>query len=167
MGGTGTPGPTGMQQGQAARRQQPIHLEPVTVGDVISDDPVTAQRDTPVRTAVAKMAEEDVGAVVVVDDDEPVGLVTDREVALALEDRPDIVQRNVGELASEEIEIAEPEMTVFDALQIMGDHGIRRLPVVDENGELQGVITLDDAIVLVGGEFGQIAETVQSQIEDL
>jgi CBS domain-containing protein len=49
----------------------------------------------------------------------------------------------------------------------MGDNGIRRIPVVDEDGKLQGIVTLDDAVVLLGTELGNVAETIQAQIDRL
>jgi len=54
-------------------------------------------------------------------------------------------------------------MSVFDAIRVMSDAGIRRLPIVDDNGALRGVVTLDDAPVLLGGVVSEAADTVQSQ----
>jgi CBS domain-containing protein len=142
-------------------------LRPVTVEDIAAEDVVTVERDTPVPTAVASMAENDVGSVVVVEDDEPIGMLTDRKVALALEDTPEVAQQTVGDLVSEELVTADSSTTVFEVVKMMGDNGIRRVPVVDEEGNLQGIVTLDDAIVLLGTELGNVAETIQAQIDRL
>jgi len=103
------------------------------------------------------------GSVVVVEEDRPIGLITDRKVALALEETPDIAQRPADELLHGEVFTADPSMSVFDAIQVMSDEGIRRLPIVDDNGALRGIVTLDDALVLLGGVVSDISETVESQ----
>ena len=128
---------------------------------------MTVERDTPVPTAVASMAENDVGSVVVVEGDEPIGMLTDRKVALALEDTPEVAQQTVGDLVSEELVTADSSTTIFEVVKMMGDNGIRRVPVVNEEGNLQGIVTLDDAIVLLGTELGNVAETIQAQIDRL
>jgi len=154
----------GQQQPQLQRTgaQQP-RLKPIRVNEIITEDVVTAQKDTPIRTVVAQMAENDVGSVVVVEEDRPIGLITDRKVALALEETPDIAQRPADELLHGEVFTADPSMSVFDAIQVMSDEGIRRLPIVDDNGALRGIVTLDDALVLLGGVVSDISETVESQ----
>ena len=153
--------PTGVQP-QRQRPRQPL-LKPIRVNEIITEDVVTAERDTPVRTVVAKMAEDGVGSVVVVEDDRPIGIITDRKVALALEELPDIAQRTAEELLHGDVFTADPSMSIFDALQVMSDEGIRRLPIVDDNGALRGIVTLDDALVLLGGVVSEVAETVESQ----
>ena len=94
-------------------------------------------------------------------------MLTDRKVALALEDTPEVAQRTVGDLVSEELVTADSSTTVFDVVRMMGENGIRRIPVVDEENTLQGIVTLDDAIVLLGTELGNVAETIQAQIDRL
>ena len=58
-------------------------------------------------------------------------------------------------------------MTVFDVVKMMGENGISRIPIVDEENTLQGIVTLDDVIVLLGTELGNVAETIQAQIDRL
>ena len=157
------------QQQMPRRTQRPSRtlLQPVTVDDIAAEDVATAERDTPVRTVVTTMAERDIGSVVVVEDDEPVGIITDRKVALSMEETPEVAQRTVGELISDDLVTADPSTNIFDVVRLMGDNGIRRIPVVDEDGKLQGIVTLDDAVVLLGTELGNVAETIQAQIDRL
>ncbi|ELZ19929.1 hypothetical protein C475_21564 [Halosimplex carlsbadense 2-9-1] len=130
---------------------------------MVAEDVVTVQRDTPVRTAVAKMSDSDVGSVVVVDDRQPVGVLTDRTIALALEDQPNVADRSAEELTDGKLITVDASTTIFEALQLMNDEGIRRLPVVDDDGRLQGIVTLDDALVLLANELDKIASTVREQ----
>jgi CBS domain-containing protein len=135
------------------------------VEDVISTDIVTAERDTPLATVAALMAENDVGSVIVTDDsgETPIGLITDREIALAVESEPEIGERTAEELVSSDLLTGRSDMTVFEALDEMNDAGIRRLPIVDEDGTLTGIVTLDDLLVLLGGNLGTAAELIATQ----
>ncbi|WP_167837503.1 CBS domain-containing protein [Halosimplex halophilum] len=130
---------------------------------MVAEDVVTVERDTPVRTAVSEMGERDVGSVVVVDEGRPVGVVTDRSVALALAETPDVADRSAEELTDGDPITVDTSTTIFEALQLMSDEGIRRLPVVDDDGRLQGIVTLDDALVLLTGELDKLATTVREQ----
>ena len=138
-------------------------MRPVRVEDVVQTDVVTAQRDTPIATVVAKMAEQDVGSVIVVENDQPVGILTDRKIALALENTPDIGDKQAADLISGDMITATTNMSVFDALQQLSDENIRRLPIVDDGGALQGIVSLDDILVLLASELDKAGETIQGQ----
>ena len=157
--GTAQPGGPGAR----SQRGSQLRMRPIRIEEIIEDDVVTAQRDTPIATVVAKMAEEDVGSVVVVENDQPVGILTDRKIALALENTPDVANKQAGELISGDLVTATTSMSIFDALRQLSDEGIRRLPIVDDNGALQGIITLDDILVLLGSELNKAGETIRAQ----
>lgn len=155
--------PQGPQRGQPGAPQRRPQLRPIRIEEVIQSDVVTAERDTPVATVVSKMAEEDVGSVVVVENDQPVGIITDRKVALALENTPDVADKQAGDLISGDLVTATTSMSVFDALDQLSDEGIRRLPVVADDGSLEGILTLDDVLVLLASELNKVGEIVQAQ----
>jgi len=139
-------------------------LRPVTVGDIVQTDVVTVEEDVPVTTAVAQMNSEDVGSVIVVNDEQkPVGIVTDRKVALALEEMEDLRERTVDDLVDGEMLTGDTDMSVFDALNRLSDESIRRLPIVDEDGKLEGIVTLDDLVVLLASELNTAAEVIEAQ----
>jgi CBS domain-containing protein len=56
-----------------------------------------------------------------------------------------------------------PDTNVFDAVSTLGDAGVRRLPIVGEDGRLEGIVTLDDLIVLLGSEMGNATEVIKQQ----
>lgn len=124
---------------------------------------VTAERDTPVATVVAEMAERNVGSVVVVEDGSPVGIVTDRRIALALETTPDVGERDVDEVMAEDVVTGSTEMSVPEALERLSEAGVRRLPIVDEDGELAGILTVDDVLLLFSEGLGDVADIVRDQ----
>ena len=158
MGGmTSQGGPSGAMQPTGPR------LKPVTIDDIVQTDVVKAERSTPIPTVVAEMAEKDVGSVVVVEDDKPVGILTDRSIALALETNPNLSDQNAEDVVSESLVTGTTEMNVFEALQKMGEENIRRLPIVDDDEKLEGIVTLDDILVLLGAELNNATEIIKAQ----
>lgn len=148
------------QQRQASTRRR---LRPIRVEEAVQADVVAAERDTPIATVVSKMAERDVGSVVVVENDRPVGIITDRKVALALEGTPDIAQKQAGELVTGELVTGTTSMSASDALQQLSDEDIRRLPIVNDDGTLEGIVTLDDLLVLLASDLSTAAGIIESQ----
>lgn len=152
----------GMQQQQQMERTA---FKPEAVEELIVTDVVTAQRDTPIRTVVSSMAEHDVGSVVIVDDDgkTPIGIITDRKIAITLEGRPNIAEQNVEELLTGDLIAGTTSMTVFEALDKLNEAKIRRLPIVDDDGYLQGIVTLDDILVFLGAQLDSALEVISAQ----
>lgn len=110
---------------------------------------VTADPATPVQDVAALMRERNVGSVVLVHEERPVGIVTDRDLAVRVlaDDRPP------GDLASDHasapVVTAAPGLAVEAAAELMVRHAIRRLPVLDGD-RLVGIVTLDDLAVRTG-----------------
>jgi CBS domain-containing protein len=139
------------------------HLQSVTIDDIIQTDVVTVEPDTPLQSVAAKLAEEDVGAVVAVEDDEPVGVVTDRQIALYLQEMTDPTEHTARDVLSEDIITGTTVLTVFEVLEQLSEEDIRRLPIVDDEGKLEGIVTLDDLLVLLGSELGKAADIIKTQ----
>jgi CBS domain-containing protein len=139
-------------------------LRPVSIDDILQTDVVTVEPDTPIATVVAQLAEKDVGSVVVVEDERPIGLITDRAIALALESSPDVTEQAAEEFASGDLVTGTTEMNVFEALRRLEDEEIRRLPIVDDDDDaLVGIVTLDDILVLLGAELENAASIIRAQ----
>ncbi|MFB6122687.1 MAG: CBS domain-containing protein [Haloferacaceae archaeon] len=125
--------------------------------------PVTASRETTVEELVRTMADEDLGDLVITDDGKPVGIVTDRDVVLALARHGE-----VGSLTAADVMTADPvtirgDAEDFDLAETFAEAKVRRLPVVDENGDLTGVVTLDDLVATVGEEMKDVATVIEAQ----
>ncbi len=113
------------------------------IREVMTGEVVTAPPERTVREIAELMRERNVGSVVLVDDDRPVGFVTDRDLALSvIADGRDFGD-HVSDHASSPVITAEPAMDVEEAAELMVRHGIRRLVVVDGD-RLTGIVTLDD-----------------------
>jgi CBS domain-containing protein len=117
---------------------------PQLVQDVMTTELVTLPPTGTVAEAARLMLENDVGDVLVVDGDQLIGLVTDRDIvvrSVALDLDPD--ETTVGSICSAIVTAVRPGTSVADSLALMRGHAIRRLPVTTE-GRPVGVLTIGD-----------------------
>jgi CBS domain-containing protein/heme-degrading monooxygenase HmoA len=115
-----------------------------TVADLMTPDPETVDTRTTAAAAAMMMRDLDVGVLPVVADGQLAGVITDRDIALAFVDRKlKPSQVRVGDLMTETPVTATPSMTAAEAAELMADHQVRRLPVV-EGTRLVGIISLGD-----------------------
>ena len=124
-------------------------VAPVRISDVMTQDVVTAGGEDSLRSVGELMRDRNVGSVVVCDGDRPIGVITDRDLALAVvADRvdPDDLAQSY---ASTPIVTGEVEMDIEEAVALMIQHRIRRLPVT-ESELLVGIVTIDDLAVRAG-----------------
>ena len=133
--------------------------------DVARTEIVTVDQETPIPEVAQVMTDERVGSVVVVDDDGmPFGIVTDRDLAVyvcSMDRVPEeTTARNV--MATDLFTLDEDD-GVFEAMQAMADEHVRRAPVVDADGRLCGIVTLDDFLVLLADEFRRLAEVIRAE----
>lgn len=136
------------------------------VGHMGPDDVVTTAPDATVGEVVDKLESENVGSVVVTENDEPRGIVTDRDVALKVNQTDDIASRPVEEIMTEDpatLREDEPGMEISRAID---ENNVRRIPVVDENNKLTGMVTLDDLVATIGEELDNVSETIEMQSPD-
>jgi CBS domain-containing protein len=118
-----------------------------TVEEIMTTNPRTVNADDTVLQAAQVMRDSDIGDVVVVEDGQVTGIVTDRDIVVrAAAEGRDADSTTVGDIATTGIEAIEPEANVDDALRTMREHDIRRLPVV-KNGRPVGIISLGDLAV--------------------
>lgn len=125
---------------------------------------VTATPETPISQVAASLRNHDVGCVVVAEDEaRPVGILTDRQLALELTDEFDPDRVLARELMTPDPVTVERGTDVFQMLQTMAANEVRRLPVVDEDGALDGLVAFDDIIQLLGTEMGTAAALIDAQ----
>ena len=126
-------------------------------------DPATVAPGATIAEAVRLMAARDVGSVVVVEDDVPVGILTDRDVVLRVVDRgaePDKVTVRV--IMSRDLVTALDTCDIDEAAWKMREHAVRRLPITTEEGTLLGIVTLDDLVGHIGSTRDDVAEIIAS-----
>jgi CBS domain-containing protein len=111
------------------------------------------------------MRDQNIGAVVVARDDAPLGIVTDRDLAVRI-----IAEgRNAKEVTLEEVMSPYPAFltrhrTVDQALMTMRELGVRRLPVVDDLGRLDGMLSLDDVLMEMSRRMSDISEAIRVEL---
>ena len=116
-----------------------------SIRDVMTSNPCSIDAEKSVAYAAKMMKEEDVGLAPIVEGDKLVGMLTDRDIAIRVvaEGRnPD--QTKVSEVASNQVVTIDPQQDLDEALRIMAKHQVRRLPVVEEDGRLVGVVAQAD-----------------------
>lgn len=136
------------------------------IGTICTKPAVTAMADMTVREAARRMATRKVGALVVVDaKGRPVGVVTDRDITtrvVAFGKNP--AQMRVGSLVRRAPVVIDEAAGITDATRQLAGSGVRRLPVVDGSGEVVGIISLDDLMIMFGSELGRLASTLASEL---
>jgi CBS domain-containing protein len=120
----------------------------------------TAAPDTTVREAALMMRTEDVGAIPVVENGRLIGIVTDRDIVVRAVAEGKNAEAKVGDVMTPEIFSVKENDFVFEAIRLMGDKQIRRIPVVSETGELAGIIAMADVALEMEDEH-EIAETLE------
>ena len=130
----------------------------MSVGRICVRRVVVASHGESVREAAERMAGEDVGALVVLDAERrPVGIVTDRDlVARCLAKRRDAEKTTIGDVMSKPPASVNERSSIEDALVEMLRTRARRLPVVDDENRLIGLLALDDVLELLAEETGTI-----------
>jgi CBS domain-containing protein len=121
----------------------------VLIREVMTESVVTAEPERTVREVAELMRERNVGSVVLVDDDKPVGFVTDRDLTLSVIADGRDLSDHIADHASSPVITADPAMGVEECADLMVRHGVRRLVVVDGD-RLTGIVTLDDLVSRTG-----------------
>ena len=115
------------------------------IKDVMTRDVKLVSPDTPVAVAARLMRQQDVGSLPVGADDRMVGMLTDRDIVLrAVADGKDCKSATAGEVMSKEILYCFDDQDIEEVARNMGEQQIRRLPVVDRDKRLVGIVSLGD-----------------------
>jgi CBS domain-containing protein len=119
------------------------------IREVMTQAVITAEASDTLERLGELMRDHNVGSVVVCEGERPVGVLTDRDLALALAADGVEVREEAGDYASRPLVTGEADMDIEEAVALMVQHRIRRLPVTDD-GDLAGIVTIDDLAVRAG-----------------
>jgi CBS domain-containing protein len=135
----------------------------MAVMDIARETVETAGPETSVAELVRRMHEDEVAGLIIVEDSRPLDLVTDRDLTKALlDDQFDAETTPVRQFLDDDLLTIEASMGIYDTVEALSQHGVRRAPVVDESGELAGIISISDIVVLLGMELQQVANAIRS-----
>jgi CBS domain-containing protein len=116
-----------------------------SIRDVMTANPQSVEPSSTIADAARLMRDSDVGSLPVVEDGKLKGVVTDRDIAVrAVAEGKDPKGTKVGDVLSQDVVTIDPQQDLDEALRLMARHQVRRLPVVEEDGRLVGIIAQAD-----------------------
>jgi len=140
----------------------------VQVGEFCNREVVVAGREITVADAAKLMRRHHVGDIVIVENEEgppvPVGILTDRDIVVELlANDVDVRILTLGEVMTFDLITVREDEDIFRALKQMKNHGVRRIPVVDGQRKLAGILAVDDLIELIAEQLGDLITLFRRQ----
>jgi CBS domain-containing protein len=138
------------------------------VGEICVRDVIVCTGTTTIQEAARLMLQHNVGDVLIVDDSRgkriPVGIITDRDIVVGIVAlKLDPARTTTGDLMKKGVVTVREDQGVFETIQHMRMNGIRRMPVVDRNGALVGILSIDDLIQLLAEEMSELAKLISKE----
>lgn len=137
-----------------------------TIGELCNREVVVVTRDTPVTEAARLMRQHHVGTVVIVEQANgnrrlPLGIVTDRDIVVEIvATELDPRTLTVGDITVRELVTARESEGLLETMEIMRYKGVRRLPIVDDEGRLVGIVAIDDLLEVLAEELMELTKVV-------
>jgi CBS domain-containing protein len=140
------------------------------ITDICTREVVMIDQAATLQQAATLMREQHVGALLVTGDSggapQVVGVVTDRDLVIeAVARGSDPRQTQIGRLAEAKLAVVPASATVDEAISAMKERGVRRLVVSGDNGQLFGLVSLDDLLAALSHEMAELARAARSGIE--
>lgn len=140
----------------------------MSIGFYCNREVIITSPETTVLEAAKLMRKHHVGTLIVAEKNnsltQPKGIITDRDLVLGVmapELKPEAIL--VSDIMNEKLYTVREEESVVETIRIMRGHGVRRIPVVDRQGTLQGMISLDDLVVLLADEMNELSNLIAHQ----
>ena len=140
----------------------------MAIGEICNREVVYVNRDVTVNAACKLMRHYHVGSLVVVDEIDgkrvPAGILTDRDIVVEI-DATDLDPKviTVGDIMLPELVTVAENQGVLETIEIMRSKGVRRVPIVDGESRLIGIVTIDDLLEVLAGELTDIASIVSRE----
>ncbi len=135
------------------------------LSDPFTRGAVSAGPDDTLASIAARTREHHVGTVVITEDRRPAGIVTDRDLALALGAEGVSPQAPARQVMSRRVLAIPEDAGIFTATKFIREGGVRRLPVVDARDRLVGMVSLDDLLRCLARELSNLAEGIRGEME--
>jgi CBS domain-containing protein len=131
-----------------------------TIHDLMTSNPSTIEPDKTVADAAKLMRDEDAGLIPIVEGQKLAGTITDRDIAIrVVAEGKDPQSSTVRDVMTSRLVTVDPDQDLDEALRLMAEHQVRRLPVVEEDGKLVGIVAQADIAKHTSDE--QTGEVVQ------
>jgi CBS domain-containing protein len=126
---------------------------------------ITISRDNLVRTAVSRLTEHRIGALIVVDDaGDLCGILSERDIVRWAEKNEDVFAQTVGDVMTSDVVVGVPKDDIMSVAHIMTERRFRHLPIVDDNGKVIGMISIGDVMKAQRDEYRGEIDTLETQI---
>jgi CBS domain-containing protein len=138
------------------------------IGEICTREVVCTAADTPVAAAAKLMRQYHIGDVIVTQNNDrkrtPLGIVTDRDIVLGVV-APELAPNTitVGDIMGQELITAGEDEDVFDVVQRMRSNGVRRMPIVDADGALAGIVSIDDILEVLAEAMTELARLISRE----
>ena len=133
-----------------------------TIRDLMTSNPTTIEPDKTVVDAAKLMRDDDAGLIPVVEGQKLIATITDRDITIrVVAEGKDATATSVRDVASTRIVTVDPDQNLDEALQLMAKNQVRRLPVVEEDGKLVGIVAQADVAKHTSDEkTGEVVEEI-------
>jgi CBS domain-containing protein len=139
----------------------------MTIAEIANTRVITTRPSTPLSEVADLMARNDVGTVVVQSTDAPVGIITDRDLALAVAaEGMDPTQHTAADVMTQNLVTVSPEAGIFEVTELMAQASVRRIPLV-ETAELVGIVSFDDVLRRFAEELQNLGGVVEAEVTPL
>jgi len=140
----------------------------MNAGDICNREVLFAYKDTSLTEAAQLMREHHVGSLVVIVDRlserVPVGMLTDRDITVAVVAKAlDPRTLKVGEVMSTDLITLRERDSVSEALRLMRERGVRRVPVLTKSGALAGILAIDDVLDIVAEQLSDVVHAIERE----
>jgi CBS domain-containing protein len=136
-----------------------------SVRDTMTANPRSIKASASVVEAARLMREAHIGSLPITDDEQLVGMITDRDITTrVVAETADRMETSVGDVSSRDLVTVEPDTDLDEALQLMARHQVRRIPVV-ENGRLVGIVAQADVALSENEKTGKLVEAISEPSE--
>lgn len=135
--------------------------------DIINQGVVFVEPGTKIIDVARLMEEKDVGCVLVLDNDKPRGILTDRDIVVrCLAKNIDVSDCSIENVMTESVDSVKDTDGIFDCIEHMRKAGVRRIPVVDSSGKAIGIVSFGDLLAVLSKEFYDLAQSTTAAGRD-
>jgi len=128
--------------------------------EIMTGNVTTANRETSLRDVAILMRDGDMGSLPIVESGKLIGIVTDRDIVVRAVAEGKSADAKIGDAMTTEVFSVKETDFVFEAIRLMGDKQVRRVPIINEQNELVGIIAMAD-VALETEDEREIAETLE------
>ena len=140
----------------------------MSVAEICNREVVTAEKHTSIAEAAKIMRRTHTGSLVIVDSDapkaKPVGIITDRDLVIeVIAKDEEVTGLTAGDVMGPELLIARGNDGIWETILRMRAMGVRRLPVIDSEGFLMGILSMDDLLEFLASELSDLAKLIKRE----